>query len=466
MDPLSVSASVSALIGATGVVVGYLRDLKDGDEQRQRLLDEVTNLWAVLSHLGEQVQRKAPTSRYSGSTSLKAIYEPDGIIEQCHKTIEDLENCLRPAEKSSGRLLQKMRWSLSKDEVQRKIDQLHRYQTMINGALVQTSLSLSEEILDHSTANRILLEEKKNQAIKKWLSPLNTLSQHTEFSSSYCPGTGNAFIESSTFREWSITPKQTLWCSGAPGTGKTYLSVIAANHLRARFPHALVLVVHCQYDDPACQKVENILGDLLRQSLLDDNIPERLTEMYHSASVSGMNAPLESLVEILSDQLAVRSENFLILDAVDEVIDSSERRRLLDLTRPESLGGNVLITSRPLGDIKASVEPAGHFCDGCQVEAPRFHHFTELYRCYGGCDYDLCPSCYETGLRCDQPEHCGLTKLVKHNFRYNVWAQRNDLQSYVEWRIDSDAAIGSFLAARTHLRKELIDSALSQTNSW
>jgi hypothetical protein len=465
MDPLSVSVSAVSLVQATAALVGLLKDLKAGGEQRQRLCDEVTSLWAVLSHL-EALDHNYD-SRKGSSEGLSTLHQPGGVIQQCRAVVDGLRARLEPAKTKADRILQNLQWSFGKDEVQSKVDQLHRFQTIINGALAQASLSISGEILNHSVASRTLLEEQELQAIRKWLSPSNSFAQHTAISSRHCPGTGTIFVESLEFRQWSNTPKQTLWCKGAPGTGKTYFSSIAANHLRETSPEALILVAHCQYDDPVCQKLENIFGDLLRQSLPQHEIPNKLLQIYRAAQTSGTGISSEDALGLLSEQISRQGKSFIILDAVDEIFDLHVRQKLLEFSRPEATGANLLLTSRPLADIGSSLEPAGHICDGCQIISSRFQdvHFPELHRCFGGCDFDVCQSCYDSGLRCDDPRHAGLMRLVKHNYKIDIEASSHDVQRYVEWRVDSDTSVGSFLASRPHLRKELIDAALKQTMS-
>jgi hypothetical protein len=463
-DPLSFAASVTALIATTGTVIGYLKDLRDSDEQRQRLHDEVTSLWAVLCHLKETTRRTSPTTADSGP--LATLDQPGGVIEQCHKVISELQTRLQPGKNRSSQVLHKLQWYFAKDDVQRKIDQLHRFQTTINGALAQASLSLSETILDHSIVSRSLLEVQEAQAIRNWLSPTNSFAQQIAFSSSYCPGTLKSFLHSQEFLQWSSTPKETLWCRGAPGTGKTYLASTAANHLRARWPKALVLIAHCQYDDPACQKLGNIIGDLLRQSLQDQEIPQRLIQAYHAAMASGTGIPLKFALDILTEEIGIHSRAFVIVDAADE-INQAMRKQLLDLIVSGRIGANFLITSRPLEDIQSRLEPASHFCDGCQVGSvgPTFKHFAELHRCFGGCDFDLCQGCYDSGLRCSDSKHTGLMRLTKHNYGYHVWARPEDLELYVEWRVRSDAVIGSFVESRPNLGTQLINAALSQSKA-
>ena len=127
MDPLSVSASVITVLGAVEEVIGYLKDFKHGGEQRQKLLDEVTSLWAVLRHLYDTI----PQSPAGLQKLLKILTsdKSDSILEQCKTLIHELQVHLQPRTRSE-KFVQNLRWSFAKNETEQKIEQLHRFQTV------------------------------------------------------------------------------------------------------------------------------------------------------------------------------------------------------------------------------------------------------------------------------------------------------------------------------------------------
>jgi hypothetical protein len=48
MDPLSVTASIIAVVTVTGKFAQYLRDVKDGPEERVNCATEASNLYRIL----------------------------------------------------------------------------------------------------------------------------------------------------------------------------------------------------------------------------------------------------------------------------------------------------------------------------------------------------------------------------------------------------------------------------------
>ena len=98
-DPLSFAASITALIATTGTVLECLKDLKDDDEQRQRLHDEVTSLWAVLCHLRETIE--CTSLRTADSGPMSTLHQPGGVLDQCFKVVEELQTRLQPRKNRS-----------------------------------------------------------------------------------------------------------------------------------------------------------------------------------------------------------------------------------------------------------------------------------------------------------------------------------------------------------------------------
>jgi hypothetical protein len=62
---------------------------------------------------------------------------------------------------------------------------------------------------------------KEHRAIMEWISLTDFSSQHLDIITRRQKGTGKWFIESPEFLLWMRQPKQTLFCPGIPGAGKT-----------------------------------------------------------------------------------------------------------------------------------------------------------------------------------------------------------------------------------------------------
>jgi len=76
-------------------------------------------------------------------------------------------------------------------------------------------------------------EEQLN--ILKWLTPIDYALQQTDFIKRREAGTGEWLLNLSEFQTWLKADKQTLFCPGIPGSGKTILASVVINELMTRF---------------------------------------------------------------------------------------------------------------------------------------------------------------------------------------------------------------------------------------
>jgi Cdc6-like AAA superfamily ATPase len=380
MDPIGASASLVALIDATFLVVEYLSDLKDGGKERVKLLAEVSYMWCTLDGLKEKLD---PNAQHRG---LLTLDKPGGPLDQCRSIVSALTKELTSKDTITGRIVQRLRWSFKKEDVHLAVEQLHRIQVTI---AQQITLAVTEQIQHDSATARQILDDQQEQRIRNWLSPLNFVAQQKAIYENHCSGTGAQFLQSKQLDVWRKNPGSTMWCRGPPGAGKTYLSSIIVHELQedSQAEYDIGLVVYCRYDDPDCQDLANIVGDLLKQCLKDRQVPDALVELFRTNSPTDTRPTFEALLPILFEQLKTYRKCYIVIDALDELANSNDRSLLVaalrrfqttDGTREaaslESPRGSstysdqvalsLIIMSRDLEDISAVVE-VDHYCDCC-----------------------------------------------------------------------------------------------------
>ena len=81
-------------------------------------------------------------------------------------------------------------------------------------------------INSNSTIHNITYTDEERQ-ILEWLSPLEPRVRHWDVSTRRCRGLGSWLLRNEEFIKWrdgkGESSKTTLFCSGNPGVGKTYL---------------------------------------------------------------------------------------------------------------------------------------------------------------------------------------------------------------------------------------------------
>ena len=127
MDPISVSASIIAVLGLTGTVIQCLNAVKDAPEDRKRILSELCGINSMLYTL----QGKATEAQHdrSWSRTLHSLCMPNGPIMQFKIILERLAKRLEPSKglKKVGAVIT---WPFQKGEVKELLNTLERQKTL------------------------------------------------------------------------------------------------------------------------------------------------------------------------------------------------------------------------------------------------------------------------------------------------------------------------------------------------
>jgi hypothetical protein len=93
-------------------------------------------------------------------------------------------------------------------------------------------------------------DDQERRIILDWLTPIDYGTQQSDFISRRQEGTGQWLLNSDEFQRWSKKSKQTLFCSGIPGAGKTMITAIVVDHLSTKFQKdasAGIAYIYCNY---------------------------------------------------------------------------------------------------------------------------------------------------------------------------------------------------------------------------
>src|SRR6266576_6486056 len=126
------------------------------------------------------------------------------------------------------------------------------------------------------------LDRDKDLEILNWLTPIDYSPQQSDYIMRRQPGTGQWLLDSAEFQAWLKSDKQTLFCPGIPGAGKTILSSIVVDHLNVTFGNDAnvgIAYLYCSYQEKQEQNPEDLLSSLLKQ--LAQEQPVMLTNVKH-----------------------------------------------------------------------------------------------------------------------------------------------------------------------------------------
>ena len=132
MDPLSLSASIIAILTLSVTVVQYLNDVKAATEDRQTVLQEIAYASGLLT-LFKNLAEKAEWGE-TWSVTVTSLATPDGPLEQFRRALEHLVQKLQPV---SGikKAVKALEWPFQKKEIKDILHTIERQKTFFTLAL-------------------------------------------------------------------------------------------------------------------------------------------------------------------------------------------------------------------------------------------------------------------------------------------------------------------------------------------
>lgn len=132
MDPLSITASVVAVLQLTGEVIGYLNDIRDAPNECQQCAIEASNLQNLLINLRYRLEQGHTGEPWF--TAVQSLNVENGHLDQYKQALEQLQSRVdvgNGAQKIKRRLV----WKFSKAEVAGILARMERLKTLVSIAL-------------------------------------------------------------------------------------------------------------------------------------------------------------------------------------------------------------------------------------------------------------------------------------------------------------------------------------------
>ena len=196
-------------------------------------------------------------------------------------------------------------------------------------------------------------EDQRRQTVLDWITPIDYASQQSDFISRRQAGTGQWLLDSVEFKAWLQTGKQTLFCPGIPGAGKTIITSIVVEELNTRFQNDSsigIAYLYCSFRRQHEQKLENLLASLLKQFVQGQpSVSDRVKTLYDRHKDKRTRPSLDEISRALHYVTSLYSRAFIIVDALDECQVNNECRALFlsELSYLQvQCGANIFMTSR------------------------------------------------------------------------------------------------------------------------
>ncbi len=218
--------------------------------------------------------------------------------------------------------------------------------------------------------------QQERDSILSWLTPFDYATRQNDFISKRQAGTGQWLLDSAEFNRWLETDKQTIFCPGIQGAGKTFLTAIVVDKLTqicANQPTDTdqpigIAYIYCNFRSQDEQKIGDLLASLLKQLAESlPSLPDVVRNLYNRHKNKRTQPSLEEIHKSLQLVIALYSRVFIVVDALDECQISDDCRsnfisNIFDLQA--TTGANIFATSRFIPEITERFNGRG----GIQLE--------------------------------------------------------------------------------------------------
>lgn len=374
-DPLSIAASVTALISAgittTTSLVEFYTSYKHQDSKLGGMTEKLQGLLKIFESLSQTL-----SNRKFQADERSLIKNIEISIEKCDELIQDLQNECDKFKKATSdgviavfkvagrRATYPFRQStlLNLDEA---IDEIRgNLAFALDGLQLKDNQRMQDDIDEIRLVLDLIRSSQISADIRDWLKAPDVTVNHNAACAKRHPRTGMWLVKGSIFAAWLAEQNSFLWFNGFAGTGKSVLCSTAIQYVfrhRRSDPRIGIAFFYFTFNDESKQNESAMLRALLLQlsSQLEDGHSD-LTRLYMSYK-PGI-PPSAVLTDQLHRLIQKYRHVYIMLDALDESPRNVARGHMLDTLetiRNWLLPGlHLLVTSRNEIDIRDCLSPS------------------------------------------------------------------------------------------------------------
>ena len=138
MDPLSIAASVIAVLKLTSEVVSYLHDVQDAPKQCRQCAIEASNLSNLLTNLRYRLEDANGTDPWY--TAVRALNVNGGPLDQYKAALEQLRSAVTAQDGVGRKVKMRLMWKFGKTEVDNILQRMERLKSLVSIALNSDAL--------------------------------------------------------------------------------------------------------------------------------------------------------------------------------------------------------------------------------------------------------------------------------------------------------------------------------------
>ncbi|KAF7923232.1 uncharacterized protein EAE98_007937 [Botrytis deweyae] len=370
MDPLSLSASLIAVLQITGSLISFCYDYRQGVKHASKeivqISDELNSLRDILDSL-LKLAEKAESNGFSQLSTFELLLKEDGPLFVCKNELEMLKGKLEKGGVGGSEgwraIKERLVWPLKEGEVRKTLVVLERLKSTL-----ALGLSADQTNLALNLTNRIenQFADQTARDIYRWLAAPDPFPTHSATLKKHQPKTGTWFITSKQYEDWYLGNDAFLWLYGIPGSGKTVLCSTIVEHLMTQVqqhPKIALAYFYFDFNGDLNGALKSLIAQLSAQS---SDIPRSLTNLYEDLSTKTSTSPADdALLECFRNILLSFHHVYIVFDALDEAARNTEVLSFLSTIKAWKYQRlRLLVTSRQLTEIEEVLSPlvSGRMC--------------------------------------------------------------------------------------------------------
>jgi hypothetical protein len=132
MDPLSMTASIIAILELTSTLTSYINDVRKATKEQARVAVEASNLYSLLTNLRFRVE--VARSDDAWFQQVRLLGQENGPLDQFKGILETMVDQISLPRKRD-QIKSALMWKFTKAEVDNALERMERVKSLINLAL-------------------------------------------------------------------------------------------------------------------------------------------------------------------------------------------------------------------------------------------------------------------------------------------------------------------------------------------
>ena len=365
-DPFSIIGLIGVATQIIQIGVRFGSDWKNAPADARSFMAELQTLKTVLSETNTNILcnddfKEAFQGQHSALLSelgpLAQNTATQLLVLACKTELETLLEKLKKRDQGHRFGWERIRGAFAAKTTRDAVENLQRQCQALNNMVSIDALALNANIYKEVKESRVEQERardgERHREIFHWLTPTDYAPQQNDFINRRQPGTGQWLLDSQEFQAWVETDRQTLFCPGIPGAGKTILTSIVVDELTRRFgddESIGMAYIYCNFRRYDEQKAVDLLASLLKQlSQSMSSLLGPVKVLYDKHKHTRIRPSLEEIVRALESVAASYSRVYVVVDAIDECQASNDCRKrflseIFDLQAKS--GVNLFVSAR------------------------------------------------------------------------------------------------------------------------